>query len=160
MFFSKQTIKNFSLALSASLSLGVLSAISSVNAQPKPTNDNQCIPLREVTTDKTEIRKQVQVTLLRRDNWNTDFGVPGGKNFSFFVGNMTPENTANYDVTINLLFANGATESAFSRNVPMQKGETYSLTFQSSTGQQPFRINARIGGANNNAYTISVAACP
>lgn len=158
MFFSKHTIRNFSAILSATLSIGLLSAITPVKAQQKPQKDN-CEYFREVTTDKTHIRKQIQATLILRDNWNTDFAVPGATNFDFYVGNMTPENTAVYDVTVNLKYSDGSSESAYSRNVPMQKGETYSLTFQSSTRKQPFQINARIGGSNNNAYTISVLGC-
>lgn len=158
MFGSKLSNKSLTLIVSATLSLSFLSSISLVKAQNKADKD-KCEYFKEITTDKTEIRKQIQDSVILRNNWNTDFAVPSGIKYDFYVGNMTAENTDNYDVSINLKYPDGSSETVYSRNVPMQRDKTYSLTFKTSTGRQPYQVNALIGGANNNAYTISVLGC-
>lgn len=134
-------------------------------AQAQPTGADQgssCQYLREISTGQTHIRKRINtptVGIVRSNNWNTDFAVPAGTPFSFYVAVMTPENNAQYDATINMIYPDRSSSTAFERRVPLERGRTYSLPFQSPTARQPHQINFRIGGANNNAYTISALAC-
>jgi hypothetical protein len=93
------------------------------------------------------------------NNFNADFAVPTGIKFTSYKAVMLPENDANYDVAINLKFADMSTSTVFSKKVPMTRGQSYSLPFQSATGRQPYQVNFNISGANNNAYTISIMAC-
>ncbi len=149
--------KNLGLLLSATLSAGFVSPfLTTSSAQAQEGN---CEYFKEVTTDQTEIRKKIQDTLVRRNNWNTDFAIPAGKKYDFFVGKMTPENTDNYEVSIHLKYPNGTSDTVYSRNVQLDRGEGYSLTFQTPTSNQPYQVNVRVGGANNNAYNISVLGC-
>lgn len=123
------------------------------------TQKDKCESFKEVNTGKTEIRKQIQKTLLIKDNWNTDFAIPIGKTYNFFVGTMIPENTANYEVSIRFKYPDNTSDTVYSRNVPMERGETYSLTFRTPTSKQPYQANVLIGGSNNNAYTVSIVGC-
>jgi hypothetical protein len=72
---------------------------------------------------------------------------------------MLPENDAVYDVAVNLKYSDMSVSTVFKKDVSMKRGEAYSLPFQSATGRQPYQVNFNIGGANNNAYTISIMAC-
>jgi hypothetical protein len=118
-----------------------------------------CVALQEVTTGETEIRKRIENRVLTRGNWNTDFLVPSGTDFDYFVAVITPENTAPYEFTANLRLPGGGSEMAFSARQDLQAGETYAIPFHSQTGRQPTVINARVGGVNGNFYTISMVAC-
>ncbi len=161
MSFLNFSTNNWKLLLCATFSLSLTSLFYNpvaINAQPA-MDDGKCEYFKEVTTDKTEIRKQIQDTLVRRNNWNTDFAIPTGKKYDFFVGKMTPENTASYDISIHLKYPNGTSDTVYSRNVQMERGEGYSLTFQTPTANQPYQVNVRVGGANNNAYNISILGC-
>lgn len=158
MFFPKGNIKQFSLILSAALSLSFVNTSSLVKAQTEVDKD-KCEYFKEITTDKTKIRKQIKDTVILRNNWNTDFAVPSGTKYEFYVANMMPENTDNYEASIHLKYADGSSDTVYSRNVAVERGETYSLTFQSPTQRQPYQVNIRVGGSNNNAYSISVLGC-
>ena len=129
-----------------------------IKAQSTQAKDD-CEYFKEVTTDQIEIRKKIQDTLIAGNNWNTDFAVPAGKKYDFFVAKMTPENSDNYEVSIHLKYANGTSDTVYSRNIVLERDEGYSLTFQSPTSNQPYQVNFRVGGANNNAYTISILGC-
>jgi hypothetical protein len=127
--------------------------------QKAETQKDKCESFKEVNTGKTEIRKQIQKTLLIKDNWNTDFAIPIGKTYNFFVGTMLPENTGNYEVSVRFKYPDNTSDTVYSRNVPMERGETYSLTFRTPTSKQPYQANVLIGGSNNNAYTVSSVGC-
>lgn len=134
-------------------SIGVVAATKD-KATELPKN---CQYLKEVATNQTRIRKQIDA--IGKKNFNTDFAVPSGVKFASFKGVMVPENDGKYGVTINLKYPDNSVNSAFQKNVEMKRGQTYSLPFQSPTGRQPYQINLNINGANNNAYTIAVMAC-
>jgi hypothetical protein len=127
--------------------------------QAQDTSNNECEAFKEITTDKTEIRKQIRNRVIAKDNWNTDFAVPTAKKYDFFVGNMMPENDDEYEVSIYLKYPDGTNSMVYDRNVKLERGETYSLTFKTPTEKQPYQINVRVGGSNNNAYTISILGC-
>lgn len=123
----------------------------------EPTDS--CVALQEVTTGETEIRKRIENRVIARGNWNTDFLVPSGQEFSYFVAILTPEHNAAFSFAPTLRFSNGASESPFNVRSDLVNGEIYSIPFQSSTDRQPNLINARVGGVNGNFYTISVVGC-
>lgn len=146
--------------LSTSLVLGLaltpMTVLTQTNAQSGELPKN-CQYLKEISTNQTQIRKKIEA--IASNNFNTDFAVPTGIKFASFKGVMLPENNATYGVTINLKYADKSVSTAFRKNVPMKRGETYSLPFQSPTGRQPYQINLNINGDNNNVYTIAVMAC-
>ena len=140
--------------------LGLVGTLMSMTSSAIAAPSETCVPLKEVTTDTTEIRKQVQKTLISgNNNWNTDFAVPPGTTFRSYRAVFTPENDAAYEVSIILKYNNGTSDTAYTRNVPLQRNKIYTLPFQSATLRQPVQVNMRVGGANNNAYRVSVQAC-
>ncbi len=156
------------LAASWTVGLGSLGLFSTATANPVPQllaqqaqtdPTDSCVALQEVTTGKTEIRKRVENRLITQGNWNTDFLVPAGQEFSYFVAILTPEHNAPFHMTPSMRFSNGSTESLFRLQADLTAGETYSVPFQSATGRQPAVINMRVGGVNGNFYTIAVAGC-
>jgi hypothetical protein len=118
-----------------------------------------CSALQEVTTGETEIRKRIENRVFTSGNWNTDFLVPSNQDISYFVALVTPENTGPYELTINLAYANSNPLTAVSRSATVDANTTYAIPFQSAIPEQPFRVNARVGGVNGNVYTIAIVGC-
>lgn len=157
------------------LSLGLFLGVANINATAAPQllaqdaetdevqiteePEDNCIALQEVTTGETEVRKRIENRVISSGNWNTDFLVPTDQDFDYFVALLTPENNATYELTINLRFPDNTSLAAYSNRAEVTAGETYAVPFQSSTKQQPIRVNARVGGVNGNVYTIAIAAC-
>lgn len=167
-----KTLRLLSVGMIASFAISVtlLRAEANVNVTPQrfaqePSQAesaepaDSCVALQEVTTGETEIRKRIENRVIARGNWNTDFLVPAGQPFSYFVAILMPEHNAPFHFTPTLRFTNGASESPFSVRSDLVNGEIYSVPFQSSTDRQPNLINARVGGVNGNFYTISVVGC-
>jgi hypothetical protein len=159
----------FSIGLIAGL-ITLLTAFDSVvraqNTLPGFTSGesaepiDSCVALQEVTTGQTEIRKRIENRVITRGNWNTDFLVPAGQEFSFFVALITPEHSAPFQFNPNIRFSDGSRESLFTIRADLTRNETYSIPFQPSGNRQAAIVNARVGGVNGNFYTISIVGCP
>ncbi|MGK7942922.1 MAG: hypothetical protein AB4058_00450 [Microcystaceae cyanobacterium] len=148
-----------------SLGLGVAVSASSLMTAPSalaqtPSIPENCQMLEEITTGMTEIRKKIRRRLVQGDNFNTDFAVPSGVAFKNYKAMMTVENDADYDLAVNLKYADNSVASALAKNkVPMVRGENYDLDFTAPTAGQPYQINLVVSGPNNNVYTIAIMAC-
>lgn len=167
------TKKNHFLSIGLIASLSMMFVLPGATVKADTTSDllvqagpaesaepiDSCVALQEVSTGETEIRKRIENRAIARGNWNTDFLVPSGQQFSYFVAILVPEHNAPYHFTPTLRFSNGASESPFSVRSDLVNGEIYSIPFQSSTDRQSNMINARVGGVNGNFYTISVVGC-
>jgi hypothetical protein len=119
-----------------------------------------CVLLEEVTTGQTEIRKRIENRIITQGNWSTDFVVPSGQEFSYFVAILSPEHNAPYELIVNFKHRETPTvEQVYSNRADLEEGEVYAVPLQSSTSRQPFQVNTRVGGTNGDVYTIAVAAC-
>jgi hypothetical protein len=141
------------------VTLTLISMTPLTSLQPAQAQPIGCIYLREVTTGRTSIEKQASIEGLGDNNWNTDFAVPAGMRFSYFIGRVYPQNNANYRVTINLKYPNDTASEVFQKEVPMQRFRLFSKNFWSPTARQPYQVNMNVGSAVNNAYSVAVLAC-
>lgn len=138
----------------AALGLGIS---SSAQAQT-------CRALEDVGGGGVEVTKTVSTfgVLFIRSNWHTDFAVPGGGNFQYFVATILPQEGTTYDIDMNLKYSDDTTDEVFTtRNMVLTEGEPFRIRADSRRGDNPFRINVRVGGtqAEGNTYTVSVSAC-
>jgi hypothetical protein len=131
-------------------SVALLSGGAPVQAQ----SPKDCEPLQEVSTGNTAVRKVIKV-----GDQNTDFSVPTSETFKAYVVTLTPENDANYPLTINLKYNDGSSSTAYKRNVPLQRGVADVRAFRTPTERQPYQLNVVVSGALNNAYQLSAMAC-
>lgn len=146
-----------------SVSLGILASVGLFIGEFSPNRkaiaQEFCIPLQEVTTGQTAIQKQIKNSVLFNNNWNTDFLVPDTQRFTFFVLVLTPDNNATYKGELNFKYSDTSVATVLNTSLELERERTYSRAFASPTGKQPFQINARIGGENNDSYTVSVLGC-
>jgi hypothetical protein len=127
--------------------------------QTESAQAQSCVKFREVSTGQTSIQKTISINALGRNDWNTDFAVPMGTTFSYFIARVYPQNSANYQVAINLKYNNNASSQVFNQNVPMQRFQLYSKTFRTPTAKQPYQVNMNVGGDVNNVYSVAVLGC-
>jgi hypothetical protein len=125
---------------------------------------NNCQSLKEIKSGDTTVRKVIQNPLdldfkAFENNWNTDFAVPTATKFQTFTASLTPENEAVYDVAVNLKYNDDTTITVHDKKTAMQRGKKYTFPFESPNNRQPYQVNLKVKGDNNNAYTIAVAAC-
>lgn len=123
-----------------------------------------CQLLKEIQSGQTSIRKEIENPAnldikVFENNWNTDFAVPTGTKFQSFTASLTPENEAVYDVSINLKYNDDTTITVYDKETAMNRGKTYSFPFESPNNRQPYQVNLKVKGDNNNAYSASVMAC-
>jgi len=125
-----------------------------MEAPELPEAPENCVYLKEVSTGQIEIRKRA-----RSGNRNTDFGVPSGSNFTYYIPQLLAENNAEYRVQVFFKFSDGSSASVFRKTLPMQRFERVSDQFSSPSEREPFQINFNISTARNNAYRVSVLGC-
>lgn len=142
----------------ASIAIGFL-PVALTMIQPTQAQPKGCTYLREVSTGQTSIEKTISAQGLGRNDWNTDFAIPPGSRFRYFMVHVYPQNTASYKVTVNFKYNDNTAAEVFQKDFPMQQYQLYSQTFQSPTGRQPYQINTNIGGDMNNVYSVAVLAC-
>jgi hypothetical protein len=154
-------IKNLKRSLLI-LALGVCSSIlfsELLGVKAQDASNEQCETLKEITTDKTEIRKQIENRLIGQGNSNTDFAISTGERYNSFVAYMTPENDDKYKVSIYLKYPDETNSKVFEREMELERGKLYSLNFKSPTQKQPYQVNFQVNSSNNNAYSIAVSGC-
>ncbi|UBF30301.1 hypothetical protein K9N68_34365 (plasmid) [Kovacikia minuta CCNUW1] len=154
-------ISNHVLVRVFSLLLGVgipFSSYSLVNAA------ETCVSFKPVEGSSYEVRKTVSssgVTPGVRNNWDTDFVVPGGTNFIRYITTITSETPENYNIIINFRQGDNTSEQVFRRDGARLVG---GIPFQiviapSASSRQPFQINTNIRGRQGARYRISVSGC-
>ncbi|NEQ44267.1 MAG: hypothetical protein F6K00_12210 [Leptolyngbya sp. SIOISBB] len=93
--------------------VGSLSAFLPAKAIAQSPQGSNCVNLQEVTTGRTQIRKQIKIGFLGPGNIHTDFSVPSNNSLNYFEVSFVPENDANYDVDVNFRYADGAQATVF-----------------------------------------------
>ena len=129
-----------------------------------PAYAQTCRALEDVGSGETEVTKTVSTfgMLFIRSNWHTDFAVPGGINFRYFVASILPIEGDTYDIDVNLKYSDDSVDQAYTvRNSVLTEGQPLRISASSRSGDNPFQINVRVGGtqAEGNTYTVSVLGC-
>lgn len=147
---------NFVLAAGL-MTASMLLPLAAVTQAQVPV-DNNCVYLREVSTGQRQIRKKSDIGV-GRDNRNTDFAVPPRSRFRYYIARLTPENNANYNVTINLKYPDRTSSEVLKREGPLNRYYLVSQSFRTPTDRQPYQVNANIVTPRNNAYSVSILGC-
>ena len=144
-------------------------AIAAMGLAMNPSTQAQtCRSLEDLGGGGAEITKSVSLPPLGvglfpiRSNWHTDFVVPGGNNFQYFVATILPIDSARYDIDVNLKYSDDTLDQAYTaRNADLTEGEPLRVRADTRPGDTPFQVNVRVGGlqAEGNTYTVSVVGC-
>ena len=160
-----QSIRNY-FAYAAAIGIPVAAALGL--GMSSPTQAQTCRSLEDVGGGGIEITKKVSPPPIGiglfpiRSNWHTDFAVPGGSNFQYFVATILPVEGSSYDIDVNLKYSDDTLDQAYAvRNTALTVGEPLRVRADSRPSNNPFQVNVRVGGLNaeGNTYTVSVVAC-
>lgn len=148
--------------------LGILASILSLNL---PVQAQTCTPLSLVGGTGSEITKTVaQPTIpgpfgvkITRNNWNTDWAIPGGKNLSRYVTTVTSSDGGTFDIRLFLKYSDQSEDEFFNSN-QMTLAAGQPLTIEAtprSVKDQPFQVNLFVNGVASigETYTASVVGC-
>jgi hypothetical protein len=129
-----------------------------------------CTPLNLLGGTGSEVTKSVsQPTIpgpfgvkITRNNWNTDWAVPGGRNFRRFVTTVSVPKGASFDIRLFLKYSDQTNEEFFNTNgVRIEPGKPLTIEARVREGDQPFLVNLFANGIQHfgNTYTASTVAC-
>jgi hypothetical protein len=123
-----------------------------------------CVSFKPLEGSQYEVRKTISspgVTPGVRNNWDTDFIVPGGTRFIRYITTITSELPANYNVIINFRHSNNTSEQVFRRDgLSLVGGIPFQIVIEPpASGRQPFQINTNISGRQGTTYRVSVSGC-
>jgi hypothetical protein len=130
-----------------------------------------CVPIPLVGGEGNQITKTVsQPTIpgplgvkITRNNWNTDWAVPGGKSFRRFVATINAPNDGSFEIRMFLKYSDQTADEVFNQN-SQQLVSGRPLTIEAtprSAREQPFVVNIFVNGiaAIGRTYTASVVGC-
>ncbi|PSF39059.1 hypothetical protein C7H19_03125 [Aphanothece hegewaldii CCALA 016] len=152
---------------SRTIILGILASLLGLNL---PVRAETCTPLTLVGGRGSEITKTVaQPTIpgpfgikITRNNWNTDWAVPGGILFNRYVATMTSADGGTFDIILYLKYSDQTEDEFFnSRRLELAAGKPLIIEATPRPEEQPFHVNLFVNGVASigETYTASVVAC-
>lgn len=96
-----------------------------------------------------------------RDNYNTDWAIPGRDHYQQFVVAIVPDDSDDYDIEVHLKYGDDTDEEIYERgSTDLTEGELFLITAEPRDDLQPYQVNLRVGDeAIGNAYTATVIGC-
>ncbi|ACK71003.1 conserved hypothetical protein [Gloeothece citriformis PCC 7424] len=150
--------------------VAILAIIASFLSFNLPANSQNCIPIPVVGGEGNEVTKSIaQPTIpgpfgisITRNNWNTDWAVPGGQSFKYFLVTLTTERGGRFNVRMNLKYSDNTADEFFNeRGLRLNAGEVLREQGVPRPNDMPFQVNVYVGGIDNigSRYTVSAVGC-
>lgn len=135
-----------------------------------PAASQNCRPLSLLGGEGSEVTKTVsQPTVpgpfgvtITRNNWNTDWAVPGARSFQRFIVTISVPRAASFDIRLFLKYSDQTNEEFFNTNgVRIEPDKPLTITATVRANDQPFLVNLFVNGIQHigNTYTASVVGC-
>lgn len=145
--------------------LGTTMVIGAVVCLEMSANAQSCRSLRVVEgKGATSVAKKVSAasTPVSPSNWNTDFVVPSEQRFSRYTAPVRAKNGGNYNIQMNLKYANRTSDKVYDSKVSLKDNEALNISGSPRLNADPYQINVVVGGipVTGNAYTVAVSGCP
>ncbi len=96
-----------------------------------------------------------------RDNFNTDWEIPGGTTYEQFIVVVVPEESDDYDIEISLKYGDDTSDRLYNESaVDLVQGEPVVLTVDPREALHPYQVNVRIGDESiGNRYRATAIGC-
>ncbi|MBR8831394.1 MAG: hypothetical protein N5P05_002049 [Chroococcopsis gigantea SAG 12.99] len=149
----------------------VLSSLLSLLAVDLAAKAETCIPLSLVGGQGDKVTKTVSQPTIKsplggiditRNNWNTDWAVPGDRSFHRFIATVSSPKGGSFDIKMFLKYSDQTTGEFFNTDgVSIQPDKPLILKADNRPDDVPYQVNLFIGGLNHmgNTYTASVVGC-
>jgi hypothetical protein len=135
-----------------------------------PTQAQTCTPLSLVGGQGSEVTKTVSGPTIpgpfgikvKRNNWNTDWAVPGGRKFKSFVATIVSEDGGSFDIRMFLKYSDQTAGEFFNQNgTQLEPGKPLKIEATPRPEDNPFQVNIFVNGlsAIGQTYRASVVGC-
>lgn len=151
--------------------LGILASIVSLNL---PVQAETCTPIPVVGGQGNTITKTVSPPTIpagplgmlgvdiTRNNWNTDWAVPGDVKFRRFIVTITSNDGGPFDIKMYLKYSDQtASEFYNTEGVQLQPNNPLKLEATPRPEDEPYQVNLFVNGLESlgKTYTASVVGC-
>lgn len=150
----------FAIVVGAGIPLSIPASVQAADIKATET----CVSFQPMGSSTYEVRKTVSSTGVTpgfRNNWDTDFIVPGGTRFTRYITTIVSELPENFNIIINFRHSDKTSEQVFRRDgARLVGGIPFQIVVdQPATSRQPFQINTNINSRQGTTYRVSVAGC-
>ncbi len=144
--------------------VGRLVVVGAIALISTPVSAQTCTPLRVVGGNGARVEKTVSVPgagPVARNNWNTDFTIPGNASYSAYAATITPRNKGTYSIQMNLKYPNGTVDKVYDQKLELAERKPLNISGSSRIGGKPYQVNLSVGGVEvvGNTYTAAVSGC-
>jgi hypothetical protein len=130
----------------------------------------RCTPLPLVGGTGSEVSKTVSKPTvpgpfgvqIARNNWNTDWAVPGNKKYKSFILTISSAEDTTLDLKMYLKYSDQTADEFYDQKaVQIVKGEPLKFEAKSRSNNTPYQVNLFVGGISHmgKIYTASVVGC-
>jgi hypothetical protein len=148
--------------------LGLLSLSIALNSPARSADT--CTPISLVGGQGSEVTKTVSPPTvpgplgikITRNNWNTDWAVPGGRRFRRFVATVSSPDGGSFDIRLFLKYSDQTADELFNTDsLRIEPGKPLTIEAMVREQDQPYQVNLFANGINHigNTYTASVVGC-
>lgn len=149
----------------------ILATISSISL---PVHAQTCTPIAVVGGQGNTITKLVSAPTIpagplgalgvdiNRNNWNTDWAVPGDVKFNRFIVTITSNDGGPFDIRMYLKYSDQtAGEFYNSQGVQIQPGSPLKIEAEPRPEDEPYQVNLFVNGLESlgKTYSASVVGC-
>lgn len=148
----------------------VFAILATISSIPLSVQAETCTPISVVGGQGSEVTKTVaQPTIpgpfginITRNNWNTDWAVPGGTNFRRFVVTITSNDGGPFDIKVYLKYSDQTADDFYNREgIQLTPGQPLKIEATPRPENSPYQVNLFVNGIASlgKTYTASVVAC-
>ncbi|MEO0867704.1 MAG: hypothetical protein AAFY17_04490, partial [Cyanobacteria bacterium J06642_11] len=96
-----------------------------------------------------------------RDNFNTDWEIPGGTAYEKFIVVVVPEESDDYDVEMSLKYGDDSRDRIYNEgDIELTAGDPIVVVVEPRPSLHPYQVNVRVGDESiGNRYRATAIGC-
>jgi hypothetical protein len=149
----------------------LFSAILSLNI---PVQAETCVPIPVLGGEGNKVTKTVSPPTIpagplgmlgvdvTRNNWNTDWAVPGDASFRRYIVTVTSSDEGPFEIRMYLKYSDQTADEFFNDQAFRFQGDKpLEITAQPIPNDEPYQVNLFVNGVESigKTYTASVVGC-
>ncbi len=153
------------------INLSLLTAFLSLNL---PVQAETCTPIPVVGGEGNTVTKTVSPPTVpagplgmvgvdvTRNNWNTDWAVPGDVSFRRYIVTLTSNDEGSFEIRMYLKYSDQTSDEFFNNEaVRFQPDKPLKIEAQPVPEDEPYQVNLFVNGIESlgKTYTASVVGC-
>ena len=141
-----------------------LSILATLLIKSLPTQAQSCIPLTIDGRETNQVTNTISPpgTLVSGDNWDTNWSIPTERNFRRFFLTFIPQDSAEYDVEVTLMYQDNTREQFYYQDaLNLIASQNLPVLISPRSDKKPSQVSLVVGGlqAIGSTYTASLVGC-